>query len=91
MIASVRFDEMPMRNVDGPSSKHRQDLSAMTPHERLSELAAILAAGVHRLRSNPPVTPECGPVPAKSSQLDLDVSAETGPDGTVLTDRERGA
>lgn len=44
----------------------------LTPHERLRELTAILANGIHRLREGTPAPPECGKIPAESSQTGLD-------------------
>jgi hypothetical protein len=62
--------------------------SILSPHERLRELTAILANGIHRLRGMTPVLPECREIPAESSQTGLDPGARTRPDGAVLT-RER--
>jgi hypothetical protein len=64
------------------------DPSNLTPHERLRELTAILANGIHRLHAIPSAPPECGQIPAESSQTGLDPGARTCPDGAVLT-RER--
>lgn len=59
------------------------DPSRLTPHERLRELTAILANGIHRLRGMTPAPPECGEIPAESSQTGLDPGARTCPDGAV--------
>ena len=64
------------------------DPSTLSPHERLRELTAILANGIHRLRAIAPAPPECGQIPAEFSQTGLDPVARTCPDGAVLT-RER--
>ena len=74
----------------GTSVDGREDLLAMTPHGRLSELTAILANGIHRLRAITPAPPECGQIPADSSPTGLDPGAQTCPDGAVFTTRERG-
>lgn len=39
------------------------DPSALTPHERLRELTAILANGIHRLRQIPHGGPALGQIP----------------------------
>ncbi len=59
------------------------DPSRLSPHERLRELTAILANGIHRLRGMTPVLPECREIPAESSQTGLDPGAQTRPDGAV--------
>jgi hypothetical protein len=64
--------------------------ASLTPHDRLRELTAILANGIHRLRANPSVTPERRSFPAESSENGLDCVAQTRPDGAVFTTRERG-
>ncbi|MEK6674491.1 MAG: hypothetical protein AABZ47_02425 [Planctomycetota bacterium] len=66
------------------------DPSALTQHERLRELTAILANGIHRLRTNPSASPESSEIPAESSSTDLDPGARPCPDGAVFTARERG-
>ncbi|NLY01560.1 MAG: hypothetical protein GXY83_36180 [Rhodopirellula sp.] len=66
------------------------DPTTLSPHERLRELTAILATGIHRLRGMPPAPPECGQIPAESSQTGLDPGARTCPDGAVLTVDENG-
>jgi hypothetical protein len=59
------------------------DPSALSPHERLRELTAILANGIHRLRAGrrleagglrgmTPASPEWGQISAESSQTGLD-------------------
>lgn len=47
------------------------DPTTLSPHERLRELTAILATGIHRLRGMTPVLPECGQILGKSSQTGL--------------------
>ena len=64
--------------------------SAGNSHERLRELTAILASGIHRLRQSPPTGPKSGQIPAESSPIGLDLGAQTRPDGAVLTPRENG-
>jgi hypothetical protein len=64
------------------------DPSTLSPNERLRELTAILANGIHRLHAITPAVPECREIPAESSQTGLDPGARTRPDGAVLT-RER--
>ena len=54
----------------------------LTPHERLRELTAILANGIHRLRTITPAVPECPEIPAESSQTGLEAVATTRPYGT---------
>jgi len=66
------------------------DPSTLSPHERLRELTAILANGIHRLRSIPPAPPECRQIPGESSPTGLDPEARTRPDGAVLTRHENG-
>jgi len=58
------------------------DPASLSPHERLRELTAILANGIHRLRGMTPVLPECREIPAESSQTGLEAVAPTRPDGT---------
>lgn len=66
------------------------DPATMSPHERLRELTAILATGIHRLRSIRPAPPEGGQIPAESSPNGLDPGATTCPHGVVETPRENG-
>ena len=66
------------------------DPAALSPHERLRELTAILATGIYRLRAIPSVTPEDQGIPAESPQSGLDPGAQTRPDGTVFTKHENG-
>ncbi|MEK6675066.1 MAG: hypothetical protein AABZ47_05350 [Planctomycetota bacterium] len=66
------------------------DPSSLSPHERLRELTAILAEGIHRLRAFPPVEPECREIPAESLRIGLDLGARSCPDESVFTTRERG-
>ncbi len=60
------------------------DPSALSLHKRLRELTAILANGVHRLRAITPAPPECGQIPAESSQTGLDPGAQTSPSVSTL-------
>lgn len=60
-------------------------------HNRLRELTAILATGVHRLRETPTALPSVLEFPAESSQTSLDPGPCPGPDGTVLTTRDGGS
>jgi hypothetical protein len=60
------------------------------PHERLRELTAILANGIHRLRSIPPALPECGQILSESTPSGVAPGAPTRPDGAVLTRDESG-
>ena len=46
----------------------QENRTAISPHERLRELTAILANGIHRLRAIPPTTPECGAIPKDFSE-----------------------
>ena len=66
------------------------DPSTFSPQERLRELTAILANGIHRLRAITPATPENRQISAESSQTGLDLGARTRPDGAVLTQRQNG-
>ena len=58
------------------------DPSTLSPNERLRELTAILANGIHRLHAITPAVPECGQIPAESSRTGLDLGVRTRPDGT---------
>ena len=55
---------------------------SLTPHERLGELTAILANGIHRLRAVTPALPEDHPIPAESSQTGLEAVTTSRPYGT---------
>ena len=66
------------------------DPAALSTHERLRELTAILANGIHRLRAIPPALPECGEIPAESSPTGLDPGARTRPDWAVSKRHENG-
>ena len=66
------------------------DPSTLSPHERLRELTAILANGIHRLRAITPAPPECRQIPGESSSTGLDPGARTRPDRAGLTQRENG-
>jgi hypothetical protein len=65
------------------------DTSDLQPHERLREIAAILAQGAHRLRLRPAQTAESGQDLPESSQTGLEVSATSCPDGPVVNGGER--
>lgn len=72
------------------------DPAHLTLHERLLEIGAILAAGIHRLRAGavptvptapvgpePPITAALSPqIPTESSLSGLEVCAPTRPDGS---------
>ncbi len=60
----------------------RADPDSLTPHERLRELTAILANGIHHLRAIPPDPLECREIPAESSQTGLEAVAPTRPYGS---------
>lgn len=57
----------PSADFDYPS-----ETGSMDSHDRLLELAAILATGIHRLRSIHSASPECTEYPAESPPSDLD-------------------
>lgn len=64
------------------------DPALLKPHERLRELAAILARGIQRCRTGSPVTPESAAEPAKpiknqpkSSRNGLEFLSASRPDG----------
>lgn len=67
---------------EGNGAPDQADATCLTPHERLRELTAILANGIHRLRGMTPVLPECREIPGESSPTDLEVVARSRPDGT---------
>ncbi len=73
-----------------PPFGERADLCSQTPHERLRELTAILANGIHRLRTLRVPPTGNREISSESSQTGLDPGARTCPDGTVLTLRENG-
>jgi hypothetical protein len=62
------------------------DPSGLTPHERLRELTAIMANGIHRLRAITPAPPECRQIPAESSPTGLDPGAKFYPYTIVESD-----
>jgi len=76
-------------DLNNNGAPDRADADSLTPHERLRELTATLANGIHRLRGMTPALPECGQIPAESSQTGLDPGARTRPDGAVLTRQRR--
>lgn len=76
------------RNEQDFDERARVDMPS--PHERLLELTALLALGIHRLRNQCSVSPESIQAFAESSLNNLDSVPEPCPDGTVST-RERGA
>jgi hypothetical protein len=61
------------------------DPALLQPHERLREIAAILAEGVRRLRRRSGHAEPTGQILAESQQDDLDPSAPSSPHGLVLT------
>ena len=80
----------PTAKSNGNGAPCRADSVSQTPHERLRDLTAILANGIHRLRAITPALPECAQIPGESSQTGLDPGARSSPDGAVFTTRERG-
>ena len=70
------------RGVNTNGAPDQADLGLLTPHERLRELTAILANGIHRLRAIPPAPPEWRSIPRESSQIGLEPVATTRPYGT---------
>ena len=70
------------RQVNDNLARDPASPGSLTPHERLRELTAILATGIHRLRSIPPASPECGQISGKSSPTGLEAVETTRPDGT---------
>ena len=64
------------------------DPSFLTPHQRLRELAAILAQGVGRLRHRPAQDAESARISPESSPTGLEVSATSCPDGPVVNGGE---
>lgn len=80
----------PTAKSNGNGAPCRADSVSLTAHERLRELTSILANGIHRLRANPPASPEDREIPADSSPTSLDSRARSRPDGAVFTTRERG-
>jgi hypothetical protein len=66
----------------GPVSLTRYEgPSELSPHERLRELTAILANGIHRLHTRTPASPERHEIPSESSPTALEAAARTCPDG----------
>ncbi|MCK6486452.1 MAG: hypothetical protein L6R00_20235 [Phycisphaerae bacterium] len=72
-----------------PMRPATDDPSNLSPHERLRELTAILANGIHRIRQIPPMGPKAGQIPAEFSPIGLDPGARTCPDGAVWTQRDK--
>ncbi len=72
----------PAAKSNGNGAPCRADSVSLTAHERLSELTAILANGIHRLRKITPAVPECRQIPEDSSQTGLEAVAGTRPYGT---------
>lgn len=80
-----------------PTRPEPDDPAVLTPHERLCELAAILAQGVRQLRAYPthgadsgqilPKSPRSvansGQIPPDSPPTCLELSATSCPDGPV--------
>lgn len=71
----------PAAKSNGNGARHRADPVPLTPHERLRELTAILANGIHRLRAITPVPPDDHPISGESSQTGLEAVAATRPYG----------
>ncbi len=57
------------------------DPSTLSPHQRLLELAAILARAVHRIRDQAQLSPSTGQNLPISGGSGLELSATSGPDG----------
>ena len=58
------------------------DPSGLGPEQRLGEVAAILAAGVIRMRARGRKVAACTPeILPESSEIRLEVSRRSGPDG----------
>lgn len=57
------------------------NLYSMSPHDRLLELSAIIANGIHRLRGSSPASPNSFENPAESPPPALEAVATTRPDG----------
>jgi hypothetical protein len=72
----------PTARDNGSGAPCRADSVSLTAHERLSELTAILANGIHRLRAGTPAPPEDRPIPGESSPTGLEPVAPTRPYGT---------
>lgn len=72
----------PTAKCNSHSTLNKADPESLTPHERLSEITAILATGVHRLRAITPVTPESGEISRESSQAGLEAVATSSPYGS---------
>ncbi len=76
-----------------PMRLDHDDPSDFTPHERLREVAVILAGGFHRLRAEPAIASqseeagspfantEVGQISSKSCHNHLDSSSPSRPDG----------
>jgi len=71
----------PAERSYGNTAPDRAVPDSLTPHERLRELTAILANGIHRLRGASPVPPEGRQIPTDSSPIGLEAIATTRPDG----------
>jgi hypothetical protein len=78
---------------NGDRGVHRESPDCLTPHERLRELTAILASGIHRLKAcrrpdagglygMTPASPEWGQIPGGSSQTGLEAVTTSRPYGT---------
>ena len=71
----------PTAKRNGNGAPDRAEPVSQAPHERVHELTAILANGIHRLRGIGPALPECREIPAESSPAGLEAVAETRPYG----------
>ncbi len=89
MTSPLKFSELEAPEPISFTAK-AESLDSMAAHERLREVTAILATGIHRFRSIRSALPECGQIPAESSQTGLDPVARTCPDGAVSKRRENG-
>jgi len=72
----------PTTKGTGNGAPCRADSVSLAPHERLRELTAILANGIHRLHAITPAVPECGQIPGESAVTGLEAVATTRPYGT---------
>jgi len=66
-----------------PKRPVQTDPAELTQHERLRELASLLARGIHRLRARPTPGGEPEQHQAENSRTCLDLSARPSPDGTA--------
>ena len=95
LLSARQVPRQPSANGDevAPSIGDRADPDSLTPHERLRELAAIMANGIHRLRAIPPAVPMLQPSMSQSTQqpagahLSMAASTAGGPLGLVMQEQ----